>query len=68
MCPRSHLGALSNIQCLPVPGLWVYGMRGHATPMCNASDVRDGQVWGSKWARDRDAHSLAAARIGVNSP
>lgn len=25
MCPRSHLGTLSNIQCLPVPDLWVYG-------------------------------------------
>lgn len=49
MCPRSHLGTLSNIQCLPVPDLWVYGGGQGAAPRCNASDGRGGQVWGSKW-------------------
>lgn len=57
MCPRPRLGTLSNIHSLPVPDLWVFGEGGDAEPGCNTSDVRGSQVWGSKWARGRKAHS-----------
>lgn len=32
----------------PVPDPWVCGGWG-AAPRCQASDVRGGQIWGSKW-------------------
>lgn len=56
MCPRPHLGTLSDIHCRPVPDLWVFG-EGGAEPGCNTSDIRGSQVWGSRWARGREAHS-----------
>lgn len=68
MCPRPHLGTLSDIHCPPIPDLWVFG-EGGAEPGCNTSDIRGSQVWGSKWARGREAHSQqpldqASARHG----
>lgn len=47
MCPRSHLGTLSNITASLFP---TSGSTGDGVaPRCNANDVRGGQVWGSNW-------------------